>query len=89
MLMESRFLALIHNFQKLWWYCHIQTWSWVIHGRVMRARSESILGIDRRRFEIVGIGGIRHYLSDHLFLRARIIIFPTEAVHNCDVGAYP
>ena len=55
----------------------------------MQASRTYILEKDRRRFEMVGIRGIRNYPSDHLVLRSRILFIPSEAGHQCDVGVLP
>ena len=52
----------------------------------MRKRSDYILGTDRRRFELLGIGDIRNYPSEHLILQSWILIYPNEASHQCNTG---
>ena len=52
----------------------------------MRERCAYILGIDWRRFKMVGIRGARNYNSDHFALRDRLLICRTEAGHHCSVG---
>ena len=64
----------------------MKTWCQVIQGRVMRARSDYILGTYRRRFEMVRLRGIRNYSSYHFALQARLLICPTEAGQNYDAG---
>ena len=63
----------------------MKTWYWVRQGRVMREISDYILGTYRRHFKIVGIRGVRNHPSDHFALRSWLLIFPTEAGHNCDI----
>ena len=50
------------------------------------SRSEYILGKDQRRFEMVGIRGIRNYPSDHFILRVMLLIYPIKAGHYCKAG---
>ena len=38
---------------------------------------------------MVGIRGVTNHPSNHLFLRARILIYPTDAGHQCDIGVLP
>ena len=82
-------MELLHHLWQLWQYQHVNTGMRAIQGRVIRASSDYILGTDWRRFEMVGIRGIRNYPSDHLILRARLIVCPTNAGHKCDAGVLP
>ena len=56
---------------------------------MIHANSNYILGMDRRRFEIVGIRGVRKSYSDHFVLRARLLLSPTEAGNQCNAGVIP
>ena len=67
----------------------MKTWSQVRQGRVMQSRSDYILGTYQDRFKMVGIRGIRNYPSDHFVLRSRLIIYPTEVGHHCEIGVLP
>ena len=60
---------------------HNQTWRQVREGQVLRSRCDYILGTDRRLFESVGIRDPRHYSSDHLAVKARLLRSPTRC-HN-------
>ena len=54
----------------------------------MWGRSDHIWGTYRRRFEMVGIRGVRNYSSYHLILQYRLLC-PTEVGHHCDMGVPP
>ena len=88
LLMEFGMMDLIIHFRKHWRYRHMTTWPRVKQGKVMRARSDYIPGIDGRRFEMMGIRGTRNYPSDHLILQSWILC-PTEPVQHCNVGGHP
>ena len=82
-------MNLLHHFRKCWQYRHVKTGLQVRQVRFIQASSDYVMGTDRRRFEIVGIRGVRNYPADHLVLRARLLICPTEVVLQYDVGVLP
>ena len=83
---ECGLMELLHHFNQFWRYRHMKTWTRGIQGREIWLGSDYILGTDRRRFEMVGIWGVRNYPADHLVLRARPLFSPTEAGYQCDAG---
>ena len=87
MLMEFRLMDLLHHFRQRWRYRHMKTWYWMRHGIVLQAKS--VQGTYQRHFKMVVIRGVRNFPLDHLVLRARLLIFPTEAFHHRDVGGLP
>ena len=48
-----------------------------------------MLGTDWHHFKIVRIRDVRAYPSDHFALRARLLIYPTEAGHHCSADGLP
>ena len=72
MLMEFGLVDLLHHVWKCLRFLQMKTWSQVRQGRFLREICDYILGIDRRRFEMVGIKDVRNYSSDHFALRARL-----------------
>ena len=55
----------------------------------MWARSDYILGTERRHFEMAGIKEIRNYPTDHLVLLDRLFFIPNKSEHQCDAGDIP
>ena len=70
LLIEFGRMDLLLHFRQRWRYRHMNTCYWVRQGRDIRARSDYILGIDRCRFKMVGIRGVRNYPSENLVLQA-------------------
>ena len=82
-------MDLLQHFWQHWMLWNMKKWSWLRQGIAMRARSDYILGTDQLRFKMVVIRGRRNYPSYHFYLRARLLIFPTEAGHQCYPGGLP
>ena len=61
LLMEFRMMDLLLCLRQRWRHRKMKTWTWVRQGILMQARSDYILGKDRRRSEMVEIRGVRDY----------------------------
>ena len=89
LLMDFRQMDLLHHFRQRGRFWHMNTWYQMIQGRLMRAKSDNILGKYRRRLKMVVIRGIRNYPSYQFSLRDSLIICPTKAGHHCGPGGLP
>ena len=87
--MEFRSVDLLHHLHNIWWYRNMKLVIRLRQGIVIWARSDYILGTDRRYFETVVIRGVKNYPPDHLVLISRFLFSPTEEGHQCDTGFIP
>ena len=83
MMIEFRLMGLIHHFQPLWRFHHMKTWYQVRQRRMLWARCDYILGTDWRQFKVAVIRDVRNYPSNCPTLQTRLLIYPTEAGHQC------
>ena len=86
LLMDFRLMELLLHFRQRRRYRQMKTWSLMIQGRAMQARSYYIMGTDWRHFKMVGIRGVSNYPSEHLVLQSRLLIYPNKEGHQYDAG---
>ena len=71
-------VRLLGHFIKWLRFQHIRTWWQVRQEKILRSRSDYILGSDRCMFDTVVIRDLRNFASDHFSLRACLLRQPTR-----------
>ena len=72
LLMEYCLIDRVRCSRQRCWFLDLKTWTQFRQSTVLCLRCYCILGMDRRRFGLVGIRDVLNYTSDHFAIRDRL-----------------
>ena len=82
LLTEFGLVDLVRHFRQRRRLLYLNTLTQVRQGAILCSRCNYILGMDRCRFELVGIRDMCNYMSDYFAIQARLLRCPTRW-HAC------